>query len=239
MSRRLYLETSLRPGETVRLESENAHYLTRVMRLKAGEALRCFDGAGREHAARLADAKGRSCSIEIAEELRIAREPSLRLHLAQAWLKGQAMDSVIQKATELGVTDIWLIEAMRSNVKIDAKRAAGRLQHWRGVARSATEQSERLFLPRLHDPRRLEALLNEPPCERLILLDPGAAALPGVLPYESLALLVGPEGGWTGHERQLCEAAGAHRHGLGELVLRAETAPIAALAAVRQSWGWR
>ena len=239
MSRRIYLEASLRPGETVRLDPENAHYLTRVMRLKAGEALRCFDGAGREHAARLADATGRSCFIEIAEELRIAQEPSPRLHLAQAWLKGQAMDSVIQKATELGVTDIWLIEAMRSNVKIDAKRAAGRLQHWRGVARSATEQSERLFLPRLHDPRRLEALLNEPPCERLILLDPGAAALPGVLPHESLALLVGPEGGWTDQERQLCEAAGAHRHGLGELVLRAETAPIAALAAVRQSWGWR
>ena len=239
MSRRIYLEASLEPGETVRLDSENAHYLTRVMRLKAGDAVRCFNGTGREHAARLTEAKPRSCSIEIAEELRKAQEPSLRLHLAQGWLKGQAMDSVIQKATELGVTDIWLIEATRSNVRIDARRAAGRLQHWRGVARSASEQSERLFLPKVHGPRRLEALLNEPPCERLILLDPGAAALPGALAYESLALLVGPEGGWTEPERQLCEVAGADRYGLGEFVLRAETAPIAALAAVRQSWGWR
>jgi 16S rRNA (uracil1498-N3)-methyltransferase len=239
MSRRIYLEASLEVGETIRLDPENSHYLTRVMRLKAGDALRCFDGTGREHAARLANPNPRSCSIEIAQELRHSAEPPLKLHLAQGWLKGQAMDSVIQKATELGVTDIWPIEAMRSNVRIDAGRTARRLLHWRGIARSSTEQSERLFLPRLHEPRRLEAFVDHRPCQRLILLDPGAAALPGGLPFDSLALMVGPEGGWTEHERQMAEAAGADRCGLGNLVLRAETAPIAALAAVRQSWGWR
>jgi 16S rRNA (uracil1498-N3)-methyltransferase len=239
MSRRIYLEASLLPGATLRLDPDQSHYLTRVMRLKAGDALRCFDGSGREHAARLAEPNPRSCSIEIAEELRNAAPATVRLHLAQAWLKGQAMDLVIQKATELGVTDIWPIEAVRSNVKIDAGRAAGRLLHWRGIAKSATEQSERLFLPKVHEPRRLEALLTERPCQRLILLDPGASPLPGALPFDSLALLVGPEGGWTQQERELAEAAGADRYGLGDLVLRAETAPIAALAAVRQSWGWR
>ncbi len=91
----------------------------------------------------------------------------------------------------------------------------------------------------MHEPRRLEAFIDERPCQRLILLDPGAAALPRELPFESMALLVGPEGGWTEQERERSEAAGADRYGLGELILRAETAPIAALAAVRQTWGWR
>ena len=107
MSRRIYVEASLETGATVRLDPDQSHYLTRVMRLKAGDALRCFNGAGREHAARLTDPNPRSCSIEIADELRTATPAPVRLHLAQAWLKGQAMDQVIQKATELGVTDIW------------------------------------------------------------------------------------------------------------------------------------
>ncbi len=156
MSRRIFLEAPLETGATLRLDPEQSHYLTRVMRLKAGDALRCFNGAGSEHAARLTDPNPRACSIEIAEELRTAAPAPHRLHLAQAWLKGQAMDRVIQKATELGVTDIWPIAAARSNVRIDAGRTTGRLLHWRGIAKSSTEQSERLFLPGVHEPRSLE-----------------------------------------------------------------------------------
>jgi len=239
MSQRLYLSPPLAEGAERTLDSDDSHYLVRVLRLKSGAGLRCFDGEGNEWDARLTHASTRASVVSLEGLVRSAAAPDIELHLAQAWLKGQAMDHTVRSATELGVSDVWPIIASRSNVRLDDARAEGRVHHWQRIARSAAEQSERLYLPRVHAPRSLQEFLEVPPCELLLFLEPGSEPLPNVLPRASLALLVGPEGGWSADECAMAKRANAAQHGLGDFVLRAETAPLAALAAVRHGWSWR
>ncbi|MAT85014.1 MAG: 16S rRNA (uracil(1498)-N(3))-methyltransferase [Gammaproteobacteria bacterium] len=238
MKHRLYHPPPLEPGQSLILGRERAHYLTRVLRLRRGETLVCFDGAGRAVEATLEDAGPRSATLRIQAVVEEAPEPSPRLHLVQALLKGASMDLVMQKATELGASDIHPVIAARSNVPLDPERLARKTEHWQRVIESAAEQCGALHLPRLHAVRTLEAWLADPPAAA-ILLHPGAPVLPTDLAPEDLALLVGPEGGWTDEERAAAAAAGATAHGLGQRILRGETAPLAALAALRHGWGWR
>jgi 16S rRNA (uracil1498-N3)-methyltransferase len=239
MNQRLFLAPPLAAGAERTLDSDDSHYLVRVLRLKPGAQLHCFDGEGHEWAAQLTHANTRASVVTIGALARSAEPPDPQIHLAQGWLKGQAMDQTVQKATELGVTDLWPITALRSNVKIDARRAEGRMRHWQRIARSAAEQSGRLYLPTLHSPRSLEEFLRQRPCDNLLFFEPGCEPLPKDLAPQSLALMIGPEGGWTPEECDLAKLAKANLHGLGDLVLRAETAPLAVLAAVRHGWGWR
>jgi 16S rRNA (uracil1498-N3)-methyltransferase len=238
MSQRLYLPPPLLEAAEHTLNAEDSHYLVRVLRLKSGAELRCFDGEGGEWAARLGQASTRGCVLVIGKLLRREARPEAQLHLAQGWLKGQAMDQIVQKATELGVSHVWPITATRSNVKLDDARTDNRMRHWQRIARSASEQSERLYLPELHRPGSLAEFLEHTPCATQILLQPGCAPLPTDLVQQSLAILVGPEGGWTAAEVDAAKQHGVLLHGLGKLILRAETVPLAALAAVRHGWAW-
>ncbi len=238
MKHRLYHPPPIPAGGILELDRDRSHYLTRVLRLRRGEGLVCFDGVGHAWAAVLKDAGPRSASLEIGAPLADEAEPGVRVHLIQGLLKGNAMDQVVQKATELGATDVWPIQAERSNVPTDSERAGRKQRHWQKVIESAAEQCGVLHLPRLHPPRQLEELLRDPPDAQLIMLDLGADPLPLDLPRRSVAVLVGPEGGWSDQERRLAADHGVKRHGLGELVLRAETAPLAVLAALRHGWGW-
>lgn len=239
MSHRLFLAPPLSVQAERELDADDSHYLARVLRLKAGATLRCFDGEGGEWTAQLSHANTKASVVTIGELLRCEPRADFELHLAQSWLKGQAMDHIVQKATELGMSDFWPITASRSNVKIDGERVHNRMRHWQRIARSASEQSERLYLPRIHAPSNLEEFLQQTPCEKLLFLEPGNEPLPTNLPQQALALLVGPEGGWTPDECVCARRAKADFRGLGNLVLRAETAPLAALAALRHGWGWR
>ena len=238
MKHRFFHPPPLEPGQSLILGRERAHYLTRVLRLRRGEALVCFDGAGRAVKATLDDAGPRSATLRLLEIVEQAPEPSPRLHLVQALLKGASLDLVMQKATELGASDIHPVIATRSNVPLDPGRLARKVEHWQRVIENAAEQCGALHLPRLHAVRTLDAWLAEPPAS-CILLHPGAPVLPTDLAAVDLALLVGPEGGWTDEERAAAVAAGAREHGLGSRILRGETAPLAALAALRHGWGWR
>jgi 16S rRNA (uracil1498-N3)-methyltransferase len=240
---RLYISPSLLrhpldPGRRIELERERAHYLTRVLRLRRGAVIECFDGAGHAWSASLIEASPRSATLLIGDEVAAEAEPEPRLHLAQGLLKGAAMDLVVQKATELGGTDLWPILAERSNVPADTARQQRRLQHWQRVIESAAEQSGALHLLRLHPVQSLQAFLAAAPEASLVLLDPGAPPLPVALPRGPTCVLVGPEGGWSEGERRAAAEAGATRYGLGRRILRGETAPLAALAAVRHGWGW-
>jgi 16S rRNA (uracil1498-N3)-methyltransferase len=225
-------------GARLTLDPDRAHYLTRVLRLRRGESLVVFNGLGRGWAATLENAGPRSATLAVGSLLADEPPPRPRLHLIQGLLKGAAMDQVVQKATELGATDLWLVHAARSNMPREAGRLARKLEHWQRVVESAAEQCKALHLPRLHPLRDLAELLARPPAATLILLHPGAETLPLSLPREDTALLVGPEGGWSEAERQAAGAAGARVCGLGDRVLRAETAPLVALSALRHGWGW-
>jgi 16S rRNA (uracil1498-N3)-methyltransferase len=238
MKHRLYLAGPLQTGQRVELAADRAHYLTRVLRQRRGGELICFDGHGTAWRAAVEDDRARTAAIRLLEVANRQAPPEPRLHLVQGLLKGNAMDQVMQKATELGVTDLWPIQAQRTNVSGDEGRLQRRLGHWQRVIESACEQCGQLHLPLLHDPRALSAFLQDAPAARLIVLSPNAAPLPVSLPQQPLALLIGPEGGWTATEVALAQAAGAEAWGLGPLVLRAETAPLAAIAAIRHGWGW-
>jgi 16S rRNA (uracil1498-N3)-methyltransferase len=189
---RLYLprlaETNPVSGTLFELAPEQAHYLSRVLRLKPDSDLAVFDGQGREWLARVT---AKAALITIIE-LRCEEPPPTPLILVQSWLKGAAMDRVVQKATELGVTAVWLLSARRSNVKLDERRMASKLSHLVRVAASAAEQCKTLWLPAFDRYEDLSDVLNA---------------------RGSLQTLM-------------------------KLVLRAETAPLAALSAIRHGWGW-
>lgn len=239
MSHRLYHPPPLDAGRTVRLDSDRAHYLTRVLRLRRGEQIVCFDGSGRAWPATLVEATTRSAKLELGEPLAAVPAPEPPIHLALGMLKGAAMDAVMQKATELGATDLWPLRAERSNVPGDPARLTRRHAHWQRIMERAAEQCGALHLPYLHPPRELADFLAEPPPARWILLDPGAPTLPLDLPRSATGLLIGPEGGWSDTERHAAAAAGFQPFGLGDRVLRAETVPLAALSALRHGWEWR
>jgi 16S rRNA (uracil1498-N3)-methyltransferase len=238
MKHRLYLDAELLEGQTLPLDRERAHYLTRVLRLRRGDQLACFDGRGRAWQASLLDVSSRAAVLAIGAMIAEEPPPPADVHLVQGLLKGAAMDQVVQKSTELGATDVWPVRAERSNAALDQDRAGRKQDHWQRVMESAAEQCGALHLPRLHSLRTLSEFLAEPPAATLILLDPGAPTLPLSLPRRSVTFLIGPEGGWTDSERRAAQAAGATCHGLGARVLRAETAPLAVLAALRHGWGW-
>jgi 16S rRNA (uracil1498-N3)-methyltransferase len=244
MKHRLLLQDTQTPvaiGDLRPIEGDPARYLARVLRLKPGAELGLFDGRGREWLARLTGSSPRRCEAEIIEEIR-SEPPPRPLVLVQSWLKGAAMDTVVQKATELGVSALWIIGADRSAFRPDAERSRNKLAHLERVLISAAQQCETLWLPELVVLEDLAAALSRQPepGTRRIMLEPGQPAL--VLPDEPcpLMVLVGPEGGWSERERTLAESAGSLMvMGLGELILRAETVPLAVLAAVRHGWGWR
>ena len=226
-------------GRQIELGRDHAHYLARVLRMKPGVRLTLFDGQGSEWQAAVVSLSQAAASVVVESAARSEPRPA-ELVLAQAWLKGSAMDTVVQKSVELGVTRIHPVLTERSNVRLDAQRMARKLTHLQRIAVSAAQQCETLWLPAITPLANLSDVLAMDRPGRTLFFDPGQAPPePGDAP-EPLTLLIGPEGGWSDGERALAAAdATVHPAGLGPLVLRAETAPLAALAAIRQSWGWR
>jgi len=241
--RRLYLAAPLARGARLALEPSAAGHLVRVLRMQAGDPLAVFDGLGREHHATVAQANGKRVEIEVGEALEPVREAPLAITLAQGVARGERMDFAIQKATELGVARIVPLLTQRSVVKLDARQAAARLEHWRGIAIGACEQCGRATLPAIEPPRPLDehlaAVPRAPGASLRLVLVPGAGAGPAALgrPAGPLELLVGPEGGLEDGETELALRQGYRALSLGPRILRTETAGIAAIAALQALYG--
>jgi 16S rRNA (uracil1498-N3)-methyltransferase len=236
--RRLFVEVRLAPDTSLTLDPDRSHYLCRVLRQRRGDHVLLFCGDGNGYDARIDAADTRACEVHIGDIVATEPAPRLRLHLAQSMIKGDRLDFVLQKATELGVTDVWLVETQRTEVHIEGPRISRRESHWQRIVESAAEQSGRLWLPTLHAPIAFTELLAQPPPRQLFLLDPGAPPMIGAPGFDDTMLLVGPEGGFSDDERNAALARGARAMGMGSLILRADTAPVAALAVLRQAWGW-
>lgn len=242
MKHRLCLREPVNPstpesGHRLNLAADQAHYLGRVLRLRTGAAVRIFDGRGREWQAEIDQIDGKRATLLLGPLIRDEAPPA-PLILAQAWLKGSALDAVVQKSVELGATGIWLVDAERSNVKADPKRRENKLTHLSRVIQSAAEQCETVWLPELTAAGTLGDVVAVRRPGRTLFLDPGGRPLASEGP-EPLTLLIGPEGGWSEAERALIHAEDSvETVGLGSLIVRAETAPLAVLAAVRQAWSW-
>lgn len=222
----------------VRLPPDKARYLSTVLRCAAGDRLDVIDGRGRAYAAEVVRISGKDVFIAIAGEKPAPPEPALPLILCQGILKGEKMDLVVQKATELGITEIVPLVTERSIV-----RETRKVRRWAAIAEEAAEQCGRAVIPRIHEPAAFaDVLRNAARSEGtrgLIFWEQGGLPLRAALSRLSysvdapLPLFVGPEGGFSAEEVREAQAHGAAAVTLGGRILRAETAAIAAVALVQ------
>jgi 16S rRNA (uracil1498-N3)-methyltransferase len=237
---RVFIDAPLEPGTRITLEGNAASHLTRVLRLRVGASLALFNGQGGEYSASIDKAHGGSVTVAIGAASAIERESPLELTLAQGVSRGERMDLVVQKATELGVSRLVPLLTERGVVRLDAQQAQRKLNHWRAVAIAACEQCGRNRLPELAPPVALGDFLRAAPGEGArLLLSPAATATLRDLPrpLAGVTVLIGPEGGLAEAEESAAAAAGYQALRLGPRVLRTETAAIAALAAIQLELG--
>jgi 16S rRNA (uracil1498-N3)-methyltransferase len=222
------------------IDDDQAHYLGRVLRLKVGDGVVVFNGMGEERTGVVETLERRRAALALGEHLLALPESSLAVTLIQALIKSDAMDLVIQKATELGVHTICAVKTDFSVVKLDETRSARRIEHWQKIAQGACEQSGRHRPPVIESHARLEDCFPRlPPTALRIAFDHEATTDLGTLvPPESTAcLMCGPEGGFGPADQALMDRAGFVRARLGPRTLRAETAAISACALVQHCWG--
>ncbi|MCP3868977.1 MAG: 16S rRNA (uracil(1498)-N(3))-methyltransferase [Gammaproteobacteria bacterium] len=236
---RIFVQESLTAGTLLKLERGPAHHLTKVLRLEAGDLISLFNGDGREYSARLTTLGRGSATAETLVQSEMEPVPSLPIHLAIGISKGDRMDTVVQKSVELGVTCITPLITDRCVVRLPPERRTKRLEHWRGVIIAACGQSGRNRIPELEHALPFEEWLERPRSRMGLLLDHRSVNTLNRLeaPEKGVDLLVGPEGGLSDTERQLAENTGYTGTRLGPRVLRTETAPLAAIAAIQMLWG--
>ncbi len=236
---RCFLPGPLREHSVVTLPADSAAHIRRVLRLRAGAELSLFDGRGGEYAARLLPSGREGLQAEVREHHALEREAPVAVTLLQCLARGERMDWVVQKATELGVVEIAPVVSRYSVVQLSGAAAERRVAHLRAVAISACEQCGRNRIPTLAPLRELPAALEATQAALRLLLAPQARdGLPTLLTNlpasnPSIALLIGPEGGLSEEEVQLARQRGFQPCHLGPRILRTETAPLAVLAAIQ------
>ena len=238
---RIHADLPLHPGVELALPTQAGEHVARVLRLVAGDPLTLFNGDGCDYPASILAVGKRGVIVRIESRQVLRNESPLPLTLAQGVARGEKMDLIVQKATELGVVRIVPLLTERSEVKLDATRAEKRLAHWRAVAASACEQSGRARLPLITPALPLSIWLNSLAGDdalHLALL-PEAARSSRELRFAASGgvLVVGPEGGLGERDISALTAAGFEGLRLGPRILRTETAGLAALAALQALHG--
>ena len=213
----------------IKVPLEKSRYLLSVLRCKKGHAVTIIDGRGSAYAAEIVSIVKKDVFIDITGEFLLNAELPVSLTLCQGLLKGEKMDLVIQKATELGVTGIVPLVTERSIVKETRK-----VKRWHTIAEEAAEQCGRAVVPLVRDPEKLNDILNGEKINGLLFWEGGGRALSeamGVIDSgRTVHIFIGPEGGFTAAEVRKAEGQGIVRATLGKRILRAETAAIAAMA---------
>lgn len=237
---RVHVDRPLAIGGRIALPDEAAAHLVRVLRLQPGDACTLFNGDGNDYEARLLATGKRGAEAEVVAVHAVDNESPLRIVLLQGIARGEKMDWILQKATELGVVAFIPVESERSEVRLDDARAAKRLAHWRSVVASACGQCGRARVPGVRPPSALAPALEQlAGATPRFLLDPGAGESIATMapPPEECVLAVGPEGGWSPRDLERLRAAGFGGLRLGPRILRTETAGIAAVAALQSRFG--
>ena len=238
---RIFVPHPLQSGRDIDLPLQAGEHLVRVLRLDRGYPLRLFDGEGREFAGEIASLAKRAVTARVLDAIETTDvESPLRITLGQGIARGEKMDWVLQKATELGVARIVPLVTDRTEVKLDAERAERRLAHWQAVLASACEQCGRNRIPEIAEPVKLHdwaARLGDEAGLRLAL-DPNGDARARELVIDTQATLaVGPEGGLSDHDLATLAQADFRGLRLGPRILRTETAGLAAIAALQAIHG--
>jgi len=238
---RLFHPRPLAEGARVTLDPVQTQYISRSLRLRVGDAITLFDGSGLEYPATLHQIGRKDAVAETGSAVCRSAESSVAVRLVQGVSRGERMDLVVQKATELGATRISPVLTEYGVVKLAGDRADRRQEHWQRIAQSACEQCGRNTVPVVDRPIALVDLLGEQygRSEPRLILQPGADTLSRslVAAPERITIMIGPEGGFSHAEVERASVAGFRPVSLGPRVLRTETAAIAALVAVQLIWG--
>lgn len=230
---RIYQPGDYQPGDTIALDEAPSHHLAVVLRCRVGDDLLIFPGNLFEFKAIISEVKKKQVKVHIGEPVTHHTESPLDIHLGQSICKGDKMDWILQKGTELGVTTFTPILSSRTMHELaDPKRREKKLHHWRGILTHATEQCGRTQLPMLNQPQPFDQFIASNDCPSKWILSP-REAIPirdCKPPEKNITLLVGPEGGWSDLELSSAREQGFLSIALGPRILRAESAPIAMIS---------
>ncbi len=235
---RVYLDTALVPGTAVELPADTASHLAKVLRARSGDDLVLFNGDGREFRGSIEAVRGSRVTALIGDGRQVDRESPIAITLVQCVPRGDRMDFIVQKATELGVARIVPVLSQRSVVRLSDRQSESKAAHWRAVAVSACEQCGRNRLPDIAAPRQLIDHLGESATGLKLVLQPDPQRQAAALNLgASVQIAVGPEGGFSPEELEAFRISGFSHIALGPRVLRAETAAIAAVAWLQTRFG--
>ena len=236
---RIFTDSPLAVGSQCQLDDNAANHVGRVLRMKAGQALLLFNGDGQDYRATITEAGKKHVQVDVTEASENETESPLRVILAQTLSKGDRMDYAVQKAVEMGVSEIVPLTTERCDVKLKGDREDKRLRHWQQVAISAAEQCGRARVPEIQPVMTVQQWLEHAQaCDlRLVLHHRTEQSLNTLEKPSRIALMIGPEGGLTAEEIALAESRGFLPVALGPRVLRTETAPVAAIALCQWLWG--
>lgn len=235
---RIYTPQMLQSNASIVLEPEPSRHLARVLRLAVGDQLTLFNGSGGEYPGEITALDKKQVQAMTGTHVQRECESDLNIHLGIAVSRGERMDWIVQKATELGVSSLTPLITEHAGVKLAGDRLNKKMLHWLKIAISACEQCGRNRVPSIHSLNEFSSWLVDTQAERKFVLHhraaPGSAAGPAPA---SIALLVGPEGGLSANEIEAAEQSGYDALCLGPRVLRTETAPLAAIALLQGYWG--
>lgn len=235
---RLFVDVPLESGQLIELPKETASHVAKVLRARNGDAVVLFNGDGREFAGVIEEVRGARVRVAAGEGRAVDRESPLAITLLQCVPRGDRMDFIIQKATELGVTHIVPVMSQRSVVRLDAPQAEAKAAHWQAVAVSACEQCGRNLVPDVLAAQPLLSYLGDsaPQGIRLVLEpDSATTAVPQV--EAAVEIAIGPEGGFAPDELEALRLSGFMAVSFGPRILRTETAAIAAVAWLQSRFG--
>jgi len=236
---RFYLP-SLDASGVGELGEDEAGHLTRVLRRGAGAEIDVFDGRGRMFRARVVEAERTRVVVRAEEPVAAAPEPAVQVTLVMSVLKGDKMDAVVRDATMMGVSVVQPVVAARSEVALAAFGRAGRVSRWQRIAVASAKQCGRAVVPIVHAPVTLPDWMTRASAATVLVLSEPSAG-PGrsfgeVARGQAVDLVIGPEGGWTPEEQCQFSEKGACFIALGGRTLRADAAPVAAIAALFEAW---
>jgi len=236
--RRFHAPQSAFNQQTVTLTADEARHLRDVLRLKPGDEVYVFDGRGREFRCSISNTKRDSAELRIESEVEPAKpESQLQLNLCVALLKGEKFDLVVQKATELGVTQVTPLITRYADIHLrDAADATKRTARWQRIALEAAKQSGRAFVPEISLPLAFEAALDIEGAG-VMFSERGGEVFESLPVTGSMTALVGSEGGWSDEEIDAARARDFHIVTLGGRILRAETAAIAVTTLLQHRFG--
>jgi len=238
---RVHTKQPLSSGTEIILDDFAAKHIGTVLRLNPGKFVTIFNGEGGEFKSTIIKINRNKITLLVGEHVKTTNESPLNIHLGIGISRGDRMDTVIQKSTEVGVTEITPLFTERVGVKLQNDKLKSRLLHWQKVCISACEQSHRTKIPIINSPKRIENWIHSVPAQKKIMLDPEGTTQISTLKNDNaivdISLLIGPEGGFSVREVEIAKNFEFDQISLGPRILRTETAPIVAISIFQSIWG--